>query len=98
MQISAFLEEVPVDGLWIDMNEPSNFCNGECSKTTNSSVKTLLNKPPYKIHNQGGNLPLNSKTLDMDAMHYSTSHYNVHNLYGKTGSLSKLRGTNSWFN
>ncbi|KAG6396640.1 hypothetical protein SASPL_142795 [Salvia splendens] len=30
-EIHRFHELVPVDGLWIDMNEASNFCNGLCT-------------------------------------------------------------------
>jgi alpha-D-xyloside xylohydrolase len=30
-EIRRFHELVPIDGLWIDMNEVSNFCNGKCT-------------------------------------------------------------------
>ncbi|KAJ7943172.1 Alpha-xylosidase [Quillaja saponaria] len=30
-EIRRFHELLPVDGLWIDMNEASNFCSGKCS-------------------------------------------------------------------
>ncbi|XP_012463676.1 alpha-xylosidase 1 [Gossypium raimondii] len=30
-EIQRFHELVPVDGLWIDMNEASNFCSGKCT-------------------------------------------------------------------
>jgi alpha-glucosidase (family GH31 glycosyl hydrolase) len=30
-QLAAFHQTVPFDGVWLDMNEPSNFCNGDCS-------------------------------------------------------------------
>ncbi|KAL0007647.1 hypothetical protein SO802_009149 [Lithocarpus litseifolius] len=30
-EIHRFHELVPVDGLWIDMNEASNFCSGKCT-------------------------------------------------------------------
>ena len=85
---------MPVDGLWIDMNEISNFCTGECqSAKTNrrpnskeirsSSLGFDPNNPPYKINNEGTNTELNVKTLDMDAVHYGgVLEYNAHNLFG----------------
>lgn len=28
-QIRAFNEKLPVDGIWIDMNEADNYCSGD---------------------------------------------------------------------
>ncbi|KAM7270260.1 hypothetical protein ACFE04_029474 [Oxalis oulophora] len=35
-EIRRFHEMVPVDGLWIDMNEASNFCSGKCALPKNT--------------------------------------------------------------
>lgn len=40
--------------------------------------------PPYGINNQGNRIALNTKTLDMDAVHHGgVLEYNAHNLFGK---------------
>ena len=28
-QLQALYSQIPLDGLWLDMNEPSNFCTGD---------------------------------------------------------------------
>eukprot|EP00117_Sycon_ciliatum_P022190 scpid24312/ scgid19214/ Probable alpha-glucosidase Os06g0675700; Maltase len=100
-EISKFLDLLPVDGLWIDMNEISNFCNGACddddaSPTANSTIQTQQERvgfdpvnPPYAIHNQGGGNALNVKTLDMDCVHHDgVLEYNAHNLFGLTEAIA----------
>ncbi len=90
-QIEGFLKLVLVDGLWIDMNEASNFCNGACdsqSTAANTSAKKTVGfdptNPPYHINNQNSKQLLNTKTLDMNAMHHGgIPEYNAHNLYGE---------------
>eukprot|EP00118_Oscarella_pearsei_P028778 m.2900 g.2900 ORF g.2900 m.2900 type:complete len:913 (+) comp8961_c0_seq1:1487-4225(+) len=103
-QIATLLELVPVDGLWVDMNEISNFCNGECSgiddytvisqkESSNVRQRRTLGfdptDPPYGINNQGSHAPLNAKTLDADAQHYGgVLEYNCHNLFGLTEAMA----------
>ncbi|XP_057201681.1 lysosomal alpha-glucosidase isoform X2 [Triplophysa rosa] len=83
--IRLFHDKVPVDGLWIDMNEPSNFIQG----SVNGCPDTDLEKPPYTPGVIGGQL--NSETLCMSAQQNLSSHYNLHNLYGLTEAIATYR-------
>ncbi|KAJ8097684.1 glycosyl hydrolases family 31-domain-containing protein [Lipomyces tetrasporus] len=72
-QIKKFHQIDSFDGLWIDMNEASNF------------VTPPGYEPAYRINNNGawGVQGLNSRTLSTNLTHYSgISEYNVHNLFG----------------
>ncbi|XP_051569666.1 lysosomal alpha-glucosidase isoform X1 [Myxocyprinus asiaticus] len=80
--IRSFHYKVPVDGLWIDMNEPSNFVQG----SVEGCPDTKLEKPPYTPGVIGGQL--NSGTLCMSAQQYLSNHYNLHNLYGFTEAIA----------
>eukprot|EP01023_Acetabularia_acetabulum_P042888 TRINITY_DN4274_c1_g1_i1.p1 TRINITY_DN4274_c1_g1~~TRINITY_DN4274_c1_g1_i1.p1 ORF type:complete len:981 (+),score=174.94 TRINITY_DN4274_c1_g1_i1:29-2944(+) len=96
-QLNRFKTELlDFDGIWIDMNEVSNFCSGSCA-IPSGAVKQItscylycsephndLQDPPYKIFNGGQQkLPLYSRTMSMDLVHYgNVMEYNVHNLYG----------------
>lgn len=92
-KIEDFIEQVPVDGLWINMNEPKNFCDGACNGMVNRKVRVSPEfdpvNPPYTLGNRREqdstkSVPLNQKTLDMDAIHHGgATAYNMHNLYGE---------------
>ncbi len=81
-----------VDGLWIDMNEPSNFCNGDCYRDQYSKMNRSqlvgagafgLFYPPYSINSQDQMESLNHKTLDVETKQFGgLLHYDTHNLYG----------------
>uniref|UniRef100_A0A670ID22 P-type domain-containing protein n=1 Tax=Podarcis muralis TaxID=64176 RepID=A0A670ID22_PODMU len=81
------------DGLWTDMNEPSNFIDGAVGGCRDQG----LNKPPYMpalvLRERG----LDLVTLCMDTeQHLSDGtpvrHYDVHNLYGWSQAESTYYG------
>lgn len=57
-------DQVPYSGLWIDMNELSNFCVGECNQQVFQGISSA--DLPYVP--TGG--PLERQTLSLGAIHY----------------------------
>ncbi|XP_062507778.1 lysosomal alpha-glucosidase-like isoform X2 [Corticium candelabrum] len=83
--IRNFHNEIPFDGLWIDMNEPSNFVQG----SINGCPKSSLNDPPFLPGIVGDKLY--DKTLCMTSQQTASEHYNVHSLYGHTESIATAK-------
>ncbi|CAN0870707.1 Alpha-xylosidase 1 [Linum grandiflorum] len=76
-EIRRFHDMVPVDGLWIDMNEVANFC------TTTVNNKSKWDDPPYKINLRNTQAPLGLGTIAASAVHYDgVLEYDAHSLYG----------------
>ena len=72
--------ELPFDGLWIDMNEPSNFVTGSLEGCKGNSVNFPPYLPSLKLDSRDHGLA--DKTICPDAVHHLGSHYDVHNLFG----------------
>nr|XP_026693555.1 LOW QUALITY PROTEIN: lysosomal alpha-glucosidase-like [Ciona intestinalis] len=76
-QLSGYEDKINFDGVWVDMNEPSNFVTGSTTGCPNNQYED----PPYVPHVTGGKLQ--SRTLCSSSKHYNeTIHYNVHSLTG----------------
>lgn len=101
-EISEFHDTIAFDGLWLDMNEVSNFCSGiTCSLPKDGDCPrkdaqtdccnantTRWDDPPYKINASGIHRPLGSKTMAASAVHYGDIlEYNAHNLYGLSEAI-----------
>ncbi|RUS76948.1 hypothetical protein EGW08_015297, partial [Elysia chlorotica] len=81
-----FHARVPFDGMWLDMNEISNFVDGSISGCNDSS---RYNNPPYLPDVAGDHLY--SHTICPSARHGKFSNYDVHNLYGMSESAVSYR-------
>ena len=71
------------DGMWIDMNECSNFCDGECPDETHYKRETFPNGAYDNNVYIPGHRFLAEKTISMDAGEEPLNiQYNTHNIYG----------------
>lgn len=76
-EIATFNKVVSFDGLWIDMNEASNFA------TSPNTPNSTLDNPPYQINHSNGRKSINERAIPATATHFNNyTEYNVHNLYG----------------
>ncbi|KAM9177738.1 lysosomal alpha-glucosidase isoform 1-T1 [Mergus octosetaceus] len=80
--VKDFHDQVPFDGMWIDMNEPSNFVEGSQDGCPDNS----LEKPPYVPGVFGGRLQ--AGTICASSQQFLSSHYNLHSLYGLTEAIA----------
>jgi alpha-glucosidase (family GH31 glycosyl hydrolase) len=80
--LEQFLGGVPIDGIWLDMNEIACFCEGECDSQSEPKQTVGFNpmNPPYVPGSQY-NRTLSARTLRMDAVTALGKFYDVHSLY-----------------
>jgi alpha-glucosidase (family GH31 glycosyl hydrolase) len=75
-QFVTFHNNFEFDGIWLDMNEASNFCDGECDHPETTYNKDTMPFIP-------GGKDLNNKAMDLASKHYGGKiEYDVHNTYG----------------
>ncbi|KAI0981747.1 hypothetical protein GJ496_005923 [Pomphorhynchus laevis] len=75
-EIMMFNATAPLDGLWIDMNEPALFVNG----SVNGCPDNKWENPWYVPKIAEG--ILRSRTICASSKHHAGLHYDMHSIYG----------------
>jgi len=94
-EIADLYQELPFDGLWIDMNEPANF-DTNFPGHLNCPTNDKLEMPPYptKIswHPNNPSQRISDKTICMTSVQTDDqknyTHYDVHSLFGYFESVA----------
>lgn len=77
--LSQLHSQIPFSGIWLDMNEASNFVAGQLN--WNPHGNSILNNPPYNPSKPGDYIY--DQTMRMDGTHYNGFvEYYVHNFDG----------------
>jgi len=87
--LSKLHDQVGFDGLWEDMNEASNFCNGVCYENERA-MDPIKNKIPYTPSGRD----LEEKSITLDGKHAGDiTELDVHSLFG----TMEVKATHDWF-
>jgi lysosomal alpha-glucosidase len=79
--LKGFQKKVKFDGLWLDMNDPSNEVDGSLDGCVGNGLD-------YPVYVPGDDLdPIFKKTVCMSAKHKRGSHLHFHNLYSTLQAL-----------
>ena len=86
--LSILSKQIYFSGIWLNYNEPSNFCDGECDEGE-KFISHFFNSPFYDdfVYIPGHRI-LEKQTLSMNALHYmeeprkSTIEFNLHSMNG----------------
>jgi len=94
--LSDLYQQAEFDGIWLDMNEVANFCDGECEAVERKPMlRTPIGADPHdprefdNLPYRPGNCDLNQKTISMTGYYPSTDEfedrvrkeYNTHSLW-----------------
>lgn len=73
--LDRLYQKVKFSGIWLDMNELANFCDGACTPTSEATVFDYSKDLPY----QPGSDNIESHTISLNSTHYgSLTEANVH--------------------
>lgn len=92
--LARLYEKVKFSGIWLDMNELANFCDGACQPPSGTYVYDYSKDLPY----QPGEDQIESHTISLNATHYGNlTEANVHAYSGfmetyATNQFLKSRG------
>lgn len=87
--LKSLYTQIKFDGLWEDMNEAANFCNGACYKD-----QKVQNPVKHSLQYIPTGRDLETKSMPLDVTHYNGYlELDAHNYFG----TQEVRLTHEWF-